>query len=136
MAIKFATDEWIKALCAQLNANEAYAQAAKDWEGDFYFIVEPEGSLTETIYLYMDLWHGKCREAFATKNPDERNPAYRMSAPMSTWRKVIEKQLDPIQGMMTRKLKLKGDMMRVMKVPKAAIEIVNSCTKIETEFLE
>jgi putative sterol carrier protein len=134
MTIKFPSDEWIKALCEQLNANEAYAQAAKNWEGDFYFIVEPKGSLTEPVYLYMDLWHGKCRDAFMTQNPDEKDPEYLLSAPMSTWRRVIEKQLDPIQGMMTRKIKLKGNMVKIMKVPKAAVEIVNSCTLIETDF--
>ncbi len=39
--IKFATDEWIKALMEVINKSEAYAQAARNWEGDFYFIVEP-----------------------------------------------------------------------------------------------
>lgn len=31
MAIKFPTDEWIKALCEELNKSEAYAQAAATW---------------------------------------------------------------------------------------------------------
>jgi hypothetical protein len=39
--IKFATDEWIRALMEVINKSEAYAQAARNWEGDFYFIVEP-----------------------------------------------------------------------------------------------
>jgi len=132
--IKFPSDEWIKALCQELNNSEAYAQAAKKWEGDFYFIVEPEGSLTEPMYLYMDLWHGKCREAFATTDDSVKSPAFRMWAPVSIWRKVVEKKLDPIQGLMTRKLKLKGNMAMIMRNVKAAQELVNCCTKIPTQF--
>ncbi|MDY7040373.1 MAG: SCP2 sterol-binding domain-containing protein [Chloroflexota bacterium] len=136
MAIKFPTDEWIKALCDEVNKSEAYAQAAATWEGDFYFVVESGSSLSEPVYLHMDLWHGKCRGAGLMPDPAEKKPAFVLSASVSDWRKVIEKQLDPIKGMMTRKLKLKGDMMKIMKVPKAAAELVNCCTLVPTEFPE
>jgi putative sterol carrier protein len=136
MAIKFPTDEWIKALCEEVNHSESYAQAAATWEGDFFFVIEPRGSLTAPVYLYMDLWHGKCRSAGAMDNSDEKKPEFVISASLADWRKVIGKQLDPIQGMMTRKLKLKGNMMKIMKVPKAATELVNCCTLIPTEFPE
>ena len=39
MPIKFATDEWIKALMGELNKSENYRDAAKSWEGDFYFVI-------------------------------------------------------------------------------------------------
>jgi len=42
--------------------------------------------------------------------------------------------LDPIPGMMTRKLKLKGDMMKVMRYPKAAKEMVNCVSRVPTDF--
>ncbi|MFQ6015072.1 MAG: SCP2 sterol-binding domain-containing protein, partial [Anaerolineae bacterium] len=98
MPIPFPSDEWIRALAEELNNSEGYAQAAAKWEGDFYFIALPEGAQTEPMYLYMDLWHGRCREAYRVEDESEKDPAYRMSAPLSTWRKVIEKKLDPIQG--------------------------------------
>ena len=43
-------------------------------------------------------------------------------------------QLDPIQALMTNQLKLKGNMVMVMKNVKAAQEIVRACTRIDTEF--
>lgn len=135
MAIKFPSDEWVKALCKALNESEAYAEAAKNWEGDFFFIVEPEGDLKETVYLYMDLWHGKCREAFATTDPSVKDPEFRIWAPLGTWKKVILGQLDAIQGLVTRQLKLKGNMVKIMRNVKAANELVKCCSLIETEFL-
>jgi len=57
-----------------------------------------------------------------------------MNAPMATWRKLFDKKLDPIRGLMSRQLKLKGNMMKVMKTPKAAITLVECCTRIDTEY--
>jgi putative sterol carrier protein len=36
--------------------------------------------------------------------------------------------------MMTRKLKLKGNMMKIMRYPKAAQEIVACCALVPTDF--
>lgn len=66
----------------ELNKSQAYREAAKDWEGDFYFIIEPEGSLKETVIYYMDLWHGDCRSAFVA-DEKAKTPAFRISAPSS-----------------------------------------------------
>ena len=132
--LKFLSDEWIKALCQELNRSESYAQAAKNWEGDFYFIVEPEGEMTGPVIFYMDLWHGKCREAKLITDEKEKDPVFRMSAPLSSWRKVISKELDPIQGLLTRRLKLKGNMAMIMRNVKAAQELVECCTRVPTEF--
>ena len=131
---KFLSDEWIKALCREINESEAYAQAAKNWEGDFYFIVEPEGEMAEQAIFYMDLWHGKCRYAQFITDEKEKDPVFRMSAPLSSWRKVIAKELDPIQGLLTRRLKLKGNMAMIMRNVKAAQELVECCTHVPTEF--
>jgi len=120
----------------EINRSQAYEQAAKNWEGDFYFIVEPEGRLEETIYLYMDLWHGKCREAFLAVDPAQKAPEFLMSAKASIWRKVIERQLDPIRGLLTRQIQLKGNMSMIMKNVKAAQELVECCTRVPTEFPE
>jgi putative sterol carrier protein len=48
---------------------------------------------------------------------DEKPAEYLIRAPFNIWRKVIEGRLDPIQGMMTRKLKLQGNMMKIMRYP-------------------
>jgi putative sterol carrier protein len=136
MAFKFSTEEWIMALMEELNKSQAYRGAAKDWEGDFYFILEPDGNFKETVYYYMDLWHGDCRSASIITNEADKKPAFRISAPLSKWRRVIEKKLDPIQGMITRQLKLQGNLMQIMKNPKAAMELVNCCTLVPTVFPE
>jgi putative sterol carrier protein len=130
----FPSDAWIKAFMADLNGSSSYLEAAKNWEGDFYFIIEPGGALQTRVTLYMDLWHGKCRDAFEVTEGKERTPAFCLTAPVAAWKKVILKKLDPIQGMMTNQLKLSGNMAVIMKNVKAAKELVESSTHIDTEF--
>ncbi len=132
--VKFGSAEWVKALENELNTSQAYEDAAKTWEGDFYFVVDPEGVVTQPMYLYMDLWHGKCRDAFVAADKSAKSPAFVMSGQYTKWKKVVSAQLDPIQALMTGQLKLKGNMVMVMKNVKAAQEIVRACTRIETEF--
>jgi putative sterol carrier protein len=132
--ITFATETWIKRLHEEVNKSEAYRQVAKTWEGDFYFVVEPEGSLTEPVYMYMDLWHGESRDAFIAEDPAVKNPEFVISAPVSTWKDVIQLRLDPMKGLMTKKLKLKGNMAKIMRAVKAANELVRCTTRVSTEF--
>ena len=40
------SEEWLKALAEAINNSPAYAKAAKTWEGDFYFIIDPGGALS------------------------------------------------------------------------------------------
>lgn len=48
---RFPSNEWIKAMMRELNQIQSYKEAAKNWEGDFYFFIEPSGVFTETVIL-------------------------------------------------------------------------------------
>lgn len=134
MAFRFPSDEWIKELSRQLNASESYERSAKDWEGDFVFVIEPDEAYDDTAYLFLSLYHGKSPDATMLASEDERETEFVLRAPFSTWRKVIEGELDPIQGMMTRKLRLTGNMMKIMRYPKAAKEIIACCALVPTDW--
>jgi putative sterol carrier protein len=132
--MRFPSDEWIKELSRQLNASESYERSAKDWEGDFWFLVEPDESYSEEAWLFLGLYHGKSPDAAMEPNPDGRETEFTLSAPFGTWRQVIEGKLDPIQGMMMRKLKLEGNLVKIMRYPRAAKEIVSCCALIPTDW--
>ncbi len=134
MPYRFPSDAWIVELSRLLNESPSYEGSAKDWEGDFIFVVEPDEAYSETAYLFLGLRHGKSTGAALLSSSDERPAEYRITAPFSVWRKVIEGTLDPIQGMMMRKLKLAGNLMKIMRYPKAAKEIVSCCADVPTEW--
>jgi putative sterol carrier protein len=134
MPIKFPSDEWIKALSAELNASESYAKAAANWEGDFLFVVQPDATYQQTAYLYIDIQHGKSPSAMQTGSLDEKKAMYTVSAPFATWRKVIEGKLDAVQGMFSGKLKVRGNMAQIQRDPKATTEFVACAAKVPTDF--
>lgn len=134
MGIQFATDEWAKALMHEVNTSEAYKKAAANWEGDFYFVTTKSPGIAEDTYLYLDLWHGEARDAYLVTEPAAKQVAFELSAPVDVWRKVLEKKVDPIRGIMSGQLKLKGNMMTVLKSPKAATELVAAAMKVDTDW--
>jgi putative sterol carrier protein len=133
-AVVFATDAWVARLKDELNQSQSYQAAAKEWEGDFLFVVEPEDHRPQPIYMYMDLYHGKCRQAFILNEPHSLNPAYRVSGKLRIWRAITQQELDPIKALLTRQLSLKGNMAKVMRNVKAATELVNCTTRLTTKF--
>ena len=134
MAILFGSQEWLDALKKALETSQAYKEAAKNWEGDIYFVVEPDASYENRHIMYLDLWHGECRDALAIADENERSPKYRIVGPFTNWKQILNKKVDPVQSMMTGKIKVKGDMAQIMKMPRAAVELVNCATAFETLF--
>ncbi|RPJ63290.1 MAG: hypothetical protein EHM12_02660 [Dehalococcoidia bacterium] len=134
----FGTLAWATAFMEAVNSSKAYEDAALNWEGDFYFVIEPGGSIKEPGYTYVDLWHGKCRKVDVVTEADKEKykPEFVLMASVGTWRKVAEKKVDSIQAIVTRQLKLTGNMGKVMRAVKAAQELVNCVTKVQTEYPE
>jgi putative sterol carrier protein len=136
MAILFGSQEWVDALKKALETSQAYKEAAKDWEGDLYIIVEPDAAYKSKHVLYLDLWHGECRETGVITDESEKSPKYRIFGPFTNMKQILDKKVDPVQSMMTGKIKVKGDMAQIMKMPRAAVELVNCMTAFETVFPE
>lgn len=134
MAIKFGTQEWIQELCDQLNASEVYAQAAANWEGDLIFGILPDENYSHPTHYYINLQHGKASEPTLLSGPDERKALFISSAPFSTWKKVLDGRLDPIQAMFSNKIRLIGSMATVQRTPKATYELVKIAGEIDTDY--
>jgi putative sterol carrier protein len=133
-SIQFATEAWVKRFKAEINASESYRQAAKNWEGDFFFIVEADGAGNDPVCMYIDLFHGECREAFITDDLAGLSPEYSISGSLKVWQAIAQKQIDPMKALLTRQLKIKGNMAKIMRNVKAANELVNCTTRFNTEF--
>jgi putative sterol carrier protein len=132
---KFPSEEWVKEYMAKLNANTNYEDAAKTWEGAMTFVVEKDEQFDREGYIYLDLYHGKCRDAkFSWVESDLPHPDYRYIGPYGNWRKLMNKEIDPIQGLLIGKFRLEGSMMKIMRFTKAAKEMVSTTALVQSEF--
>jgi putative sterol carrier protein len=135
MTAVFPSAEWLRAFEAKLNADERYAQIASKWEGDFYFVIEPDGNLKEQIVMYLDLWHGKCRSTEIVAELSKHNPAFILKAGYSNFAKVLKGELDPMQAMLTRKLDVKGNMALLMRNVPTVLDFVRCAREITSKSL-
>jgi putative sterol carrier protein len=135
MPAVFPSAEWLKAFENKLNADEHYAQVAKNWEGDMYFVIDPEGNLTQQMVMYLDLWHGKCRSTEIVSEISQHSPAFTLKAAYPNFAKVLKGELDPMQAMLTRKLDVKGNMAVMMRSVPTVLDFVRCAREVTTEIV-
>jgi putative sterol carrier protein len=137
---KYGTQEWYDVYMEEINKSKPYEEAAKTWEGDFYFITEKGGPLKEPIIGYVDLHHGKCRKVEIVTDTKKYSPEFIISAPYHIWKRICLKQLDSTQALITKQSKLmtgsRGTMSKIIRYTKAANELTNITARIATEWLD
>lgn len=137
----FPSEEWLEEFVEKINTSAEYADAAATWEGDLVFVYEkePDKGVDEDVYAWLDLWHGKCRDAARLEGPDDpkaKSAKFTISAPYSRWKSVVKKELDPVKGMMQGKIKVKGDLPTIVRYVKASNVLVDLTTHVDTQFID
>ena len=135
MVAIFPNEEWLFNLKNYINTNEKYAQTARKWEGDLAFDIKADGALEEDLVIYLDLWHGSCREAHFLPAGEVIEAAFILSAPFSNFVRVLTGELDPMQAMMTRKLSVKGSMAYMMRNVPTVLEFVRCAQAVTDKVL-
>lgn len=136
MTAIFPSEEWLKDLESKLNSDERYADIAKNWEGDLFFFIEPEGNLKEPLTFYLDLWHGACRKVEYQPAPESHpKPAFTLTASYNNITAILSGKLNPMTAMMTSKLKVKGSMGYMMRNVPTVLDFVRVAQEVTTEIM-
>jgi len=135
MAARFPSEEWLEGLKTKLNADTRYHDIAKNWEGDLFFFIEPDGNLKERLTFYLDLWHGTCRNVEYQPAADSHpNPAFTLTASYTDITSILTGKLNPMTAMMTSKLKVKGSMGYMMRNVPTVLDFVRVAQEVTTEI--
>lgn len=132
---KFPTAEWTQAFMDKLNSDAQYAEIARNWESDISFSIEPSGKLTRPLWIYLDLWHGKCRQAIFQDKPLDTKPAFILTASYANFVKVLRGDIHPMQAMMTRKLQVQGNMAVMMRSVPTVLDFVRCAKEITDDIV-
>jgi putative sterol carrier protein len=139
-AIRFPSAEWCAAFGDAINANPGYRAAAKDWtHGPVALVVtaEPAIGIEQDTGMWLDVHQGECRACRLVSRQEADTAPFVIVASHARWKEVIRKQLDPTKGMMQNKLKLtKGHMPTIVKYVTANKELVESTSRVPTEFVD
>src|SRR5215216_742310 len=135
MAAIFPSEEWLKGLESKLNSDARYHEVAKNWEGDLFFFIEPEGSLKEQLTFYLDLWHGTCRKVeYQPAAGAHANPTFTLTSTYNNITSILTGKLNPMTAMMTSRLKVKGSMGYMMRNVPTVLDFVRCAQEVTTEI--
>jgi putative sterol carrier protein len=131
---KFPSAEWAAQLFAAVNENSAYAEAARAWEGDILLRVLPEVPSTRPPGIHLDLAHGTCRSAVYVDDSTGTTSEFVFEASHADWREILEGRLEPVNAVVSGRVKVRGNFAKAMRFTKASGLLIGSASTIPTEF--
>jgi putative sterol carrier protein len=137
----FPSPGWIQAYQDALNASPAYREAASTWTaGAIAMVVEPAPEVSSELAggfaVWLDLDQGHCQNARAVSVEEARKAPFCLTTRYDRWRAVIERRLDPIAAMITRRIALQGDLVTMIRYARSAQAMVLCATDVPSHFLE
>jgi putative sterol carrier protein len=136
VAVEAFSNEWAQQFKEEINRSSVYRQAAKGWKWTVGLVVEaePDRSFPEARGIVMDLWDGEARDIRVGSADNARACDFVITAPYSRWKQVATKELDATRGMLTGKLKLKGDLPTIVRYTKASQEMTECTTRVPVRW--
>lgn len=115
----FPSRAWADQAVALFNADPDSVAAGRGWTGDFGVVIEAErGKLEATFVAYVLPRDGRISELRVLADPDdldELEPVYRLQAPYSVWKGLLQGTVDPVQAIVQRKLRVDGDVQPILE---------------------
>jgi len=134
MSYPFPSEAWLHALMDVINRDKRYAEVAKNWEGDILFVIDPDNDSVETAptLFYMDLWHGACRHATVIDEKVDGLPkaTFVLRASRAQFMKILQGQLDALQAMLTRRLRVEGNLGYMLRNVPTVLDFVRCCQQV------
>lgn len=134
----FPSQEWLDRFREEINKSEEYKKSGATWEaGPITFVVKkkPEIGLNEDIAMWIHLHKGECKSAKIVPIEEGHKAPFVITGEYERWKQIINKEIEPIKGMVQGKLKLKGHLPTIVKYVKASQDLVECATRVPTKFL-
>lgn len=139
---KFPSQEWVDVFVGMLNSNADFAETGKSWEGDIVLVIKKDENFAKTASVYLDLYRGQCRkyeyheeEGNGTEEGKVPKSEFKYIGSYDDWVRLINKEFDPIQALLSGKFKLEGPLMKMMRYRSAAKAMVNVATMVDSDVL-
>ena len=136
MAVMFPSIEWLNELKDSLNADKAFEKAAAKWEGSLVMHVQADELLDKETIMWIDPYHGKIRDAKIINSLDEEESEFVLGAKYSTWKAIINGEMDSMKAMMKGKIKVQGKLTTLLKQTKASNALIKVQQNMDTVFMD
>jgi hypothetical protein len=130
--MKFGSIEYLEEVQRRSNGDAEYQRLAQD-ESDSYLMVveaEPDKRVPHTLRIGYAADHGTITHVWI----GERKTDFILSGAYGVWVRVLTGDLDPNKALMMRKLKVKGNLLQLLRTADATIRWLQVLQTIPTEF--
>lgn len=129
---KFGSLEYMNEVMRRTNADAEYQRLGKDETGSFTMILgaEPDKAILQSIVIGYREEKGKILEVWQ----GERQTDFVLSGPYGVWVDILAGKLGATKAFVMRKLKVRGDFLRIVKGSDATNRWIEVLRGIPTEF--
>ncbi len=130
--MRFGTLEYAQKMQEVLNGDAEHRRLAKG-ETDSYLLVleaEPAKGVAERLIVGYAMEDGEVKGVWAA----ERKTTFVLSAPYGIWVDIVAGKLGPVAAMTTRRLKIRGNILRLLAGSDSTLRMVELLRTIPTEF--
>jgi len=130
--MKLASEEYLSAFKSILNEDAEYAKLAENVDDSYTLVLqaEPDKGVEESITVGFAIKEGKMTDIWR----GERETSFILSAPYKAWVDILLGKIGANRAFITRKLKISGNMPRLLKTAKATDRLVDVLRGVPTEF--
>ncbi len=136
MAVMFPSIEWLNELKDSLNSDKAFEKTAGKWEGSLVMLVQADELFDKETIMWIDPYHGKVRDAKIISSLDEEKSEFVLGAGYSTWKSIINGEMDSMKAMMKGKIKVQGKLTTLLKQTKASNALIKVQQNMDTVFID
>ena len=130
----FPSEEWMDEFCERLAGHPEAGEVATALDGVYRFVIEPGGPLAERHTYNVSITPSGDGADVAVVQDGE--PRLTMTTDYRRWQQLVRGELDVAMAVMLRRLKISGDLSRLMGNVSSARPLVDSLGGVNTTWLE
>jgi putative sterol carrier protein len=124
----FPSVEWVEELAKRLNADTKYRDSSENWKGKLVLVALAQpGMLPNDVAIGLDPTGGTIKDVVVVPDYKTSGAAYTLIAKYSVWKDVLKSKHDILAGVMTGKIKLRGNVFTLMlqlKTPEIMMRVM------------
>jgi putative sterol carrier protein len=130
--LELGCDKYLELFKENLNQDDEYMNLASNVNDGYTLVLqaEPDKGVGETMVVGFKIEDGKMTDIWT----GERETSFILSAPYRVWVDILLGKISANRAFITRKLKIKGNMPRLLKTAKATDRLVAILREMPTEF--
>lgn len=125
---------WSTELMQRLNADHKFKSVGNHWEGEVNLFIERVPGATSSQVIFIDSWHGVCREVDFCPEEQARPAAFLIKAPLENWIRILSQEIGPIQAMISGQVRVYGNLAYILRNVGGTQRMVEVAATIPTQF--